>query len=158
MFRFFLFWREDTDLPICAPSQAEGARGADNAAKPSRKARFPARRAKLLPRRLDTVERGAKHGRTSAHAPPGVRFKSVTFCYYKQLKLTQAPSTTIARTPKTHFIRFGEPRSGPPPSRREALRQANSARCRLQIPQQNRNSDTKGLRFLCFFDIITLQE
>ena len=38
------------------------------------------------------------HLRTAASVwgSQGVRFKSVTFCYYKQLKLTQAPSTTNA--------------------------------------------------------------
>ena len=30
-------------------------------------------------------------------------------------------STAIARTPKTHFIRFGEPRSGPPSPTGEGL-------------------------------------
>ena len=35
-------------------------------------------------------------------------------------KVAQAPSTANARTPKTRQARFGEPRRGPPPSRREA--------------------------------------
>ena len=35
--------------------------------------------------------------------------------------VTQAPSTTNARTPKTRQARFGEPRGGPPSSRKKAL-------------------------------------
>ena len=36
-------------------------------------------------------------------------------------KHTQAPSTANARTPKTRQARFGEPRRGPPSSRRKAF-------------------------------------